>query len=220
MARQFERYFMSITRRNSLKLAGTAALGAAMLPASTAILKSAAHAEDGPQLMEGEQFLGNKDASVKIFEYASLTCGHCADFHEKTWPAIKEKYVDTGKVMFVIRNFPFDPRAFAGAMLAKCADSQFYYPMMDVLFTQQRTWAGAQDPRPPLLQIAKLAGFTQESFEACLKNQEVLDSVNSIKNEAADKFGVDATPTFFINGEKHAGNMSVEEFSALIDKDL
>ena len=105
-------------------------------------------------------------------------------------------------------------------MLARCAPKEQYFPMIDVLFKQQRVWATAEDPRPPLLQIAKLAGFTQESFEACLKNQEVLDNVMAVKDKAAKDYKVDSTPTFFINGEKLSGEMSVDAMSAAIDKHL
>jgi protein-disulfide isomerase len=149
-----------------------------------------------------------------------MTCPHCARVAVDTMPEIKKKYIDTGKVRLIFREFPFDPRAAAAAMLARCAPKEQFFPLVDVLFKQQREWAAAQDPRPPLLQIAKLAGFTQESFEACLKNQQVLDNVMAVRDKAANDYGVDSTPTFFINGEKHAGEMSPEEMSKLIDKFL
>ncbi len=161
--------------------------------------------------------IGSADAKVTIVEYASMTCPHCATFHETTFPAIKEKYVDTGKVRFIFREFPFDPRAAAAFLLARCAPADQYFPLIDVLFKQQGNWATAQDPRPPLQQIAKLAGFTQESFEACLKNQELLDKVLAVREKAATDYKVESTPTFFINGEKHSGALSVEEMSKLID---
>lgn len=171
--------------------------------------------EPGPM---GDKFLGDENAPVTIIEYASMTCSHCAAFHEETLPTLTEKYLDTGKVRLILREFPFDPRAFAAFALARCADDKFYFPMIDVLFKQQAQWAQADDPRPPLLQIAKLAGFTQETFEACLKNQKVLDSVNSVKTKAENQYGVNATPYFFINGKKHNGDYSVEAMSAAIDK--
>lgn len=164
--------------------------------------------------------IGEEGAPVTIIEYASMTCPHCATFHEQTLPAIKEKYVDTGKARLIFREFPFDPRAAAAFMLARCAPKEQYFPLIDVLFKQQRVWATADDPRPPLLQIAKLAGFTQESFEACLKNQQVLDNVMAVREKAAKDYKVDSTPTFFINGEKHSGALSVEEMSKIIDSFL
>ncbi|WP_265515781.1 DsbA family protein [Nitratireductor luteus] len=159
---------------------------------------------------------GAEDAPVTVVEYASMTCGHCANFHKNTYPALKEKYIDTGKVRFIMREFPFDPRAEAAFMLARCSDGK-YFAMIDVLFKQQDNWARAQDASGALLQIAKLGGFTQESFTACLTNQELLDDVRSVRNRAAEEFGVDATPTFFIDGKKYSGAMSIEEMSAIID---
>src|SRR5690606_31840101 len=139
------------------------------------------------------------DAPVTIVEYASMTCPHCAHFHETTLPAIKEKYIDTGKARLIFREFPFDPRAEAAFMLARCSDDN-YFAMVDVLFRQQRNWASVEDARSALLQISKLAGFSQESFEACLTDQKLLEDVRAVRTRGAEDFGVDATPTFFING--------------------
>ncbi|WP_306120200.1 MULTISPECIES: DsbA family protein [unclassified Roseitalea] len=167
-----------------------------------------------------EMAKGDADAPVTIVEYASMTCGHCATFHNQTWPAIREKYVDTGKARLIMREFPFDPRAAAAFMLARCAPNDAYFPMIDVLFEQQSTWARAENARAPLENIAKLAGFTQESFEACLTDQQLLDDVNAIRVRAAEEFGVNATPTFFINGQKYTGALSVDQMSAIIDSML
>ncbi|WP_157015000.1 DsbA family protein [Mesorhizobium xinjiangense] len=178
---------------------------------------------DAAKLMEPgplpEMALGDENAPVTIVEYASMTCSHCAHFHRTTFPELKSKYIDTGKARLVMREFPFDPRAEAGFMLARCADDK-YFAMTDVLFKQQESWAPVQDARSALLQIAKLAGFSQESFEACLTNQELLDDVRAVRNRGAEDFGVEATPTFFINGNKYAGAMSIDEMSAIIDSML
>ena len=164
-----------------------------------------------------EMALGPEDAPVKIVEYMSMTCSHCANFHTKTFDAIKEKYVDTGKVYFVIREFPFDPRAAAAFMLARCAPKEQYFPFVSMLFKQQASWAAAQDGRAALLQMSRLAGFSEESFNACLTNQKLLDDVNSVRERGAKEFGVNATPTFIINGKVYSGDMSVDEMSAIID---
>ncbi|WPE22614.1 DsbA family protein [Shinella zoogloeoides] len=172
--------------------------------------------------------LGEANAPVTIVEYMSTTCPHCADFHNKTFDAIKTKYVDSGKVRFIVREFPFDPRAAAAFMLARCnpqdttklTDAAQYFPMLSMLMKQQETWAAAQDGREALLQMSKLAGFTQESFQACLTNQKLLDDVNAVRERAAKEFGVAATPTFLINGKRYAGDMSVDTMSALIDSML
>lgn len=161
--------------------------------------------------------IGKADAPVTIIEYMSMTCPHCANFHEKTFDAIKTKYVDTGRVRFILREFPLDLKATAAIMLARCAPKEQYFPLVAVLFKQQMTWAVAEDTRGALLQTAKLAGFTQESFNACLTNQKLLDDVTAVRTKADKEFGVQSTPTFFINGNRYAGGMSVEEMSAVID---
>lgn len=164
-----------------------------------------------------ERALGDANAPVKIVEYMSMTCPHCAHFHNTTFEEIKKKYIDTGKAYFVIREFPFDPRAAAAFMLARCAPEQQYFPFVSMLFKQQQSWATAQDARAALLQMSKMAGFSQESFEACLTNQKLLDDVNATMQRGATEFGVNSTPTFLINGKKYSGDMSVESMSALID---
>lgn len=160
--------------------------------------------------------LGKDDAKVTIVEYASMTCPHCAHFAETTFPDLKTKYIDTGKARYILREFPFDPSAEAGFMLARCAKDN-YFPMVDVLFRQQANWVGVQNTKDALLQISKLAGFTQESFEACLTDQKLLDDVRSVQKRGANEFKVDSTPTFFINGKTYKGAMSIEEMSAIID---
>lgn len=164
-----------------------------------------------------EMAKGDPNAPVRMVEYASMTCGYCASFHNNTWPVLKEKYIETGRLYAVIREFPSDARAAAAFMLARCAPNDGYFPMIDVLFEQHGTWARAENARIPLENIARLAGFTQESFEACLTDQQLLNDVNTVRQRGAEEFGVNATPTFFINGGKYTGALSVEQMSAIID---
>ncbi len=164
----------------------------------------------------GDVELGNKNAKVNIIEYASMTCSHCATFHEKTFPELKKKWIDTGKVRFTLREFPLDPLATAGFMLARCAGGDKYYPIVDLLFSQQKNWAFSNKPVEALLSLVKQAGFSQESFEACLKNQPIYDAVNAVRDRAAQKFGVNSTPTFFINGQVYRGALSVEELDKIL----
>ena len=161
--------------------------------------------------------IGKDDAKVTIVEYMSMTCPHCARFHNDVFEGIKAKYVETGKVKFVLREFPLDSRATAAIMLARCAPKEQYFPMVSALFKSQITWATAEDGRAALLQMSKLAGFTQESFEACLTNQKLLDEVVATREKASKEYGVDSTPTFFVNGGRYTGEMTVEQMSAIID---
>jgi len=209
---------MTMDRRNFLAVSAAAGLALGVGGAAPAYALTNADLLV-PQTLP-DMAMGKEDAPVTIVEYASVICPHCAHFHENTLPALKEKYIDTGKVRMIFREFPYENRAAAGFMLARCAPEDKYFPLIDVLFKQQRSWATAPDPRPQLLQIAKLAGFTQESFEACLKNQELLDKVIGVYEKATKDYGVDSTPTFFINGEKAAGALSIDEISKIIDKYL
>ena len=196
------------------------------VPAATPATPAAAKAPDStgdvnmaellkPGALPDKQ-LGKDDAKVTIVEYDSMTCPHCAYFAATTFPELKTKYIDTGKARYILREFPFDPSAEAGFMLARCSKDN-YFPMVDVLFKQQANWVGVNNTKDALLQISKLAGFTQESFEACLTDQKLLDDVRSVQKRGADEFKVDSTPTFFINGKTYKGAMSIEEISAIID---
>ncbi|TNB45970.1 DsbA family protein [Martelella lutilitoris] len=218
-----------ITKRTLLRgvAAGSAVAGLSLAPSAFAqsgeLPKSQGTVDMKKALEPGplpEIALGEEDAPVKIIEYLSMTCPHCANYQENTFPAIKENYIDTGKVYYIFREFPFDPRAMAAFMLARCAPNGKYVPFMDMMLAQLRTWATAEDGSAAMLQMAKLAGFTQESFQACLTDQKLLDEINSVRERGAEEFGVSATPTFFINGKKYAGDMSVDTMSALIDSML
>jgi protein-disulfide isomerase len=213
---------VKLTRRTLL--ASTMALGLGTTLSAAFPLVALAETVDVAKLMEpsplGEKSLGKEDAPVTIVEYASMTCGHCANFHKNTLPEIKKQYIDTGKVRMIFREFPLDPVSAAGFMLARCAPEEKYFDVMDALFADQRAWAFTNDPYNSMLNFSKQLGFTQESFEACLTNQSLLDGVNAVRDKGGNEFKVDSTPTFFINGEKVSGALSFEEMSKIIDKNL
>jgi protein-disulfide isomerase len=164
----------------------------------------------------GEMALGDPKAPNIVIEYASMTCPHCGRFHADVYPEFKKKYVDTGKAYFIFREFPLDPLATSASMLARCATPDRYFPIVDLLFDQQNNWAFIQNPVPALQAVVKQAGITQDSFQACLTNQSILDGVNAVKKRAGDQFGVNSTPTFFFNGEKHAGEISLAEIDKIL----
>lgn len=219
---------MNITRRKMLQTSSAmVALGASMTwlssNESTQLVENAQAQNLSDVMKEGalpDLFMGKEDAPVTIIEYNSMTCPHCAHFHTEVLPAIKKNYIDTGKVKLIQREFPLDARAYAASMLARCSGKDTYFPMTDVLFKKQSVWARAEDPRPELLKIAKLAGFTQESFETCLKNQELLDKVNQTRTKAAEVYGITGVPSFFIDGEKYSGRVSIKDLSKAIDSRL
>jgi protein-disulfide isomerase len=198
------------------RLFAASAVSALALGAAPALAQAVAM----DQLMKpaghlGDVVQGSADAKVTIIEYASLTCSHCAAFHERTWPALKTKYIDTGKARFILREFPLDPLAAGGFMLARCSGDR-REAMVDLLFKQQRNWTQTDKPVDALAALVKQAGFTQESFEKCLTDQRLLDGVLAVKNQGEKDFRVDSTPTFFINGNRHTGNMSIEEFDRIL----
>ena len=205
-----------ITRRQALELLGTAAATALVLTSLPALAQNVAPADLAVPGPLGDVALGPADAKVTIIEYASMTCPHCANFHTKVLPELKKRWVDTGKVRFVLREFPLDPLATAGFMLARCDGENKYYPIVDLLFSQQRAWAYAERPLDALRQIMKQAGFSQEKFDSCLKDQKLYDAVNAVKNRGMDVFKVESTPTFFINGQRHPGNLSIDEIEKVI----
>ena len=206
---------MSITRRTALELLGGVAALVALpsLPAFAQNVSPADLAEPGPL---GDVVLGPKDAKVTIVEYASLTCSHCAAFHRDTYPELKKRYIDTGQVRFILREFPLDPLATAGFMLARCDGEAKYYPITDLLFEKQREWAFSEKPLDTLTAMMRQAGFSQEKFESCLKDQKIYEAVNAVKQRGVDKFRVSSTPTFFINGQRFVGAMSIADIEKVI----
>lgn len=212
---------MTLTRRHFLAGSAALALASSALSALDLSLIDKALAQS-PSLADlavagplGDIVVGREDAPVTIIEYASMTCSHCASFHTSTYPALKAKYIDTGKVKFILREFPLDPLAAGAFMLARCAGKDKYHAMVDALFQKQKEWV-VQKPIEPLMAIAKQAGFTEESFNSCLQDQKLLEGIESVRTRASEKLGVNSTPTFFINGKIHRGALTIEELDRQI----
>ena len=216
---------MSINRREFCQRTAVVMLAGTMLSAVPLSFASAAAPDTVPvdDLMKPEalpdMIMGDAKAPVTVIEYASMTCPHCAHFQETTFPELKKRYIDTGKVRYIFREFPLDNLAAAAFMLARCAgelDSGKYYAMIDTMFAQQRTWA-VEKPIPPMMAIAKQAGFTEKSFDECLANQKTLSGIESVRQRAIKEFQVDSTPTFFINGKRAVGALTIDEMAKVID---
>jgi protein-disulfide isomerase len=211
------------TRRQLLTAAavlGAAGLTAGILPPFTT-LAMAADTNPSPEDLAhagpvGDVMIGSDKAPVTIIEYASMTCPHCAHFEETTLPELKKRYIDTGKVRYVMREFPLDALAAAGFMLARCAGPDKYESVVETLFAKQPDWV-VPKPIEPLMAIAKQFGFTEESFNACLANQKVLDDIQAVRDHAVNKLAVNSTPTFFINGKRLVGDLSIEVMAKEID---
>lgn len=159
---------------------------------------------------------GKADAPVTIVEYASMTCTHCAAFHQNVYGDLKKNYIDTGKVRFILREFPLDPLATAAFMLARELGDDKRDAAVNLLFSQQKNWAFVDKPLDGLANVLKQAGMGQERFEAILKDQALYEKVNKVRDRAAEKFGVNSTPTFFVNGEKYTGEVSLADIDKII----
>ncbi|MES1203370.1 MAG: DsbA family protein [Pseudomonadota bacterium] len=169
-----------------------------------------------------DMVLGKADAPVTVIEYASTTCPHCAHFYATTYPELKKRYIDTGKVRYIYREFILNQLDAAAVMLLRCSDKEKFFPLLDALFQKQSEWV-VQKPIPPLLALAKQAGFTEDSFNACLdtqrneKSKALMDKLQA-RNDTAQKFGVNSTPTFFVNGKKlPAGDITIDDMAKEID---
>jgi len=207
---------LRITRREFVVSTGALAAATALFGSAPVALAQGPTPEElmrpGPL---PDLVLGKADAPVTIIEYASMTCPHCATFHKTTYPALKTKYIDTGKVRFIFREFPLDELAVAASMLARCAGGEKSLVLIDVLFASQDKWA-VRDPLPVLLQIAKQAGFTQATFDACLKDQTLYNNLLAMRERGSKDYKVESTPTLYVNGKMLKGGATIEQ----LDKEI
>ena len=169
---------------------------------------------------EGDMVLGSENAPVTVIEYASYTCPACANFHNTTFSDFKEKYVDTGKVRFIFREFIRNQLDLAAALLARCAGPDSFYGITGMIFRQQSSWMDAEDKLASLQQIGRFAGVSQERWQACLKDEALANKILETTQKAMQEHKVDATPTFIVNGEKHTGSLSLDEFDKVLAKHL
>lgn len=163
--------------------------------------------------------LGNPNAPIKIKEFASLSCSHCAEFATETFPEVKEKLIDTGKVYFEFVHFPLNASAMDGALIALCMPEERYHQFISFLFEQQAQWAFNKDYRQILKQNAKLLGASEEKLEACLNDEKKKADIVAAMQEASDKYEVRSTPSFVVNGKTTmSGAMSFSEFKKRIEE--
>jgi protein-disulfide isomerase len=190
----------------------------ALVAAGLAVLAGGSLSGRGAGAAEtSEHVIGDPNAPVTIVEYASLSCSHCATFHTQTLPGLKERYIDTGKVKLVFRDFPLEENALTAATLARCAGPERQGRFVDVYFRQQQSWAGARDPQAAIRQLAKLGGMSEEAIEACLGDRAAQDAVLQSRLEGQQRHGVKSTPSFVIGGKTYAGARTVDEFAEIID---
>jgi protein-disulfide isomerase len=189
---------------------------AGVLPAVAQPAKPDGNSEGTLALSEQDRVLGKAEAPITIIEYASLTCPHCAHFADAVLPKLREKWIDTGKAKLILRDFPLDEAALRAAMLARCVPPERFYPLVDTFFETQERWMVGKDWQTALQRIAQLAGVSKKKFEACVADKALEDQVAQSRLTAATKFGVNSTPTFFINGKKFEGAPTIEGFDQLL----
>lgn len=199
---------MTLSRRQLM--VGATALGL-VAPFAPALADEATWAK-------GDMALGDENAPITVIEYASMTCPHCAHFHHETFPKLKKNWIDTGKVRFVFREFPFDRPGLAAAMLARCGGKDRFFAFIDVLFEQQAKWVRAEDPMAELRRIGSLGGVSGEAFDRCMASDDLQEMILQSRLTAHKEMDVNGTPTLFINGEKHEGGNDYESVAAALEK--
>lgn len=169
-----------------------------------------------------EKALGNPNAPVKVVEYASFTCSHCTDFHIRTFNQIKMAYIDTGKVYWIYREFPLDNIALNISKVTRCAPNEKYFNLVDVIFHNRDRWITSQNPMGSIASYAKLAGVSDELFQACSTNEELETAILRTMGEAQTVWKVQATPTFVINDgfNMMSGSLEFSEYAKAFDAAL
>jgi protein-disulfide isomerase len=203
-------------------IAAATAVLAALALGGLGLAGCAKHGAD-PAAVEqpGDMSLGDPGAKVRVVEYASASCPHCARWDAEVFPAFRAKYVDTGKVRYTLKEYLTEPEALAAAgfLLARCAGSDHYFPVLDAVFKGQTEMVHTGDPRTILRRIAKdQGGLSDDQFSACLKDQAAEKALEARVDRHMRVDKVESTPTFIINGVRTEGEMTLPELDAAIAK--
>ena len=200
---------------NKLALMKVSCLAGALFVA-TLIMGAAAPAWAASAPADLDMAIGQDDAPITIIEYASLSCSHCAKFHEATLPLLQKKYIDTGKVRLIFREFPLERTAFWASIIARCAGEKRYFAFVDVFFKKQQSWYAAEDPFQSLLQIARLGGLSANAIKACMDDATLGDGILKTRLDGEQKHEVSSTPSFVIDGKTYRGALTMEQLEEII----
>lgn len=192
---------------------GLSACGGGAGPADTVIPLKEQMLEPGPL---GEREYGNPKAPVTVIEYVSLTCPHCRNYHKNVFPKVKRQYIDTGKVRYIIREFPIGRSAGNAAIATRCVPKNKYLRLVEAYLSHQGQWVSQDVRLDKIHAIAKSSGLSRAEFDKCLANQSIIDGIKEVKQRGR-KYGVIGTPTLFINGQKAQGAVSFDQIKAMID---
>ena len=173
-------------------------------------------------LTENDFIIGNDNAPITIIEYASMSCSHCANFHNNTLPDLKKEYIDTGKVKYVFRDFPYNYPALLGSMVMRCIPSEVRYDYMNALYKLQNMWVVRENAitRQELYKIMQTGGMTKENFDICLIDVDLENKILQEVIAAQSEFNIRSTPSFLINGDLLEGDKSIKVFRQILDKIL
>tara|TARA_Y100000992_G_scaffold243358_1_gene174391 strand:+ start:1164 stop:1775 length:612 start_codon:yes stop_codon:yes gene_type:complete len=161
--------------------------------------------------------MGEIKAPLKMIEFASLTCGHCARFHIEVMPEIKKNYIDTGKILYTYKDFPLDKFALKASMISRCSGSKNFFNFLDIFYKKQKDWTRTQDPFKSLLKIAKFGGLKDEELKVCIGNKSIEDGLLKDRLKSSKVYDITATPTIYFNGEKYKGDLTLEALKLKID---
>ena len=170
---------------------------------------------DTIEALEKKSF-GNENAKIKMLEFASLTCGHCAKFHNEVMPTIKKNYIEKGLIHFTYKDFPLDKYALKATIIARCSGNKNFFNFLDVFYKKQKDWTRTQDPFKSLLKIAKFGGLKDEELKVCVGNKSIEDGVLKERLNSSKDYDITATPTIYLNGEKYKGDLTIEALDSKI----
>ena len=201
----------SISRRRftTSMIGAGIALSSPVLPSMTALAAD----DDIIAHINAPRVMGDSNAPIKVVEFFSMTCGHCANFHNITFPKVKSDMIERGLIQFEMRPFPLDGLALRGHALARSLPTTRYFPMVKALMSQHKQWVRAEDPLAALMKIARLAGISEAEFNKTMTNRALLEKLVEMRQTALDDWDVSSTPSFVINEDKVlSGNMNYETF--------
>jgi protein-disulfide isomerase len=164
-----------------------------------------------------DHVLGNKDSKVTLIEYGSATCPHCGRFHHDVYPQLKQKYIDSNKIAFIFRPFALNVFDVVVFMLAEIAGPDHYYNVIDTFYDNQDKWVSSDKPKDAIMAIALQLGFTEDSFNQALTNQDLPKAIQAMRDQAVNDFKVSGTPTFYLNGKQMVGEQTIDDLSKAID---
>ena len=164
-----------------------------------------------------EKSIGKKDAPIKMVEFASMTCGACAKFHNEVFPEIKKNFIDNGKIFFTYKDFPLDKYALKASVIARCSGQKKFFSFLSVIYNKQKDWTRTQDPFKSLFKIAKLGGLKNDEIKVCVGNKSIEDGLLKERLSSSKKFDITATPTIYFNGKKYEGDLSYNAIKLKIE---